>query len=86
MGMEFASMFNGTLMVKSQLFKLVKGMLGLTGPTNTQKDDLVPSQYLISMYMPLVHTLMGLSNAGGRLVSFLANLSPQQPISQILGL
>eukprot|EP00983_Pelagomonas_calceolata_P004661 152119-Pelagomonas_calceolata.AAC.1 len=28
MGMKFASKFNGTLMVKSQLFKLVKGVLG----------------------------------------------------------
>eukprot|EP00983_Pelagomonas_calceolata_P069561 1150406-Pelagomonas_calceolata.AAC.2 len=36
MGMAFASKFNGTLVVK--MFKLVKGMLSITGPTNTQKD------------------------------------------------
>eukprot|EP00983_Pelagomonas_calceolata_P062855 1147466-Pelagomonas_calceolata.AAC.1 len=40
MGMKLASKFNGTLMVKSQLFKLVKGVLSTTGPTNTQKDDM----------------------------------------------
>eukprot|EP00983_Pelagomonas_calceolata_P075550 1153064-Pelagomonas_calceolata.AAC.9 len=38
MGMEFVSKHIGTLVVKSQLFKLVKGMLSVTGPTNTQKD------------------------------------------------
>eukprot|EP00983_Pelagomonas_calceolata_P018514 580717-Pelagomonas_calceolata.AAC.1 len=39
MGMKFASKFNGTLlMVKSQLFKLLKGVLSVAGPTNTQKD------------------------------------------------
>eukprot|EP00983_Pelagomonas_calceolata_P122955 1160955-Pelagomonas_calceolata.AAC.6 len=37
-GMKFASKFNGTLVVKSQLFKLVKGALSITGPANTQKD------------------------------------------------
>eukprot|EP00983_Pelagomonas_calceolata_P118792 1160537-Pelagomonas_calceolata.AAC.1 len=31
MGMEFARKFNGTLVVKSQIFKLVKGMLSETG-------------------------------------------------------
>eukprot|EP00983_Pelagomonas_calceolata_P068663 1150027-Pelagomonas_calceolata.AAC.1 len=31
-------MFNGTLVVKIQLFKLVKGMLSVTSPTDTQKD------------------------------------------------
>eukprot|EP00983_Pelagomonas_calceolata_P119426 1160604-Pelagomonas_calceolata.AAC.10 len=36
--MEIASKFNGTLMVKSQLFELAKGMLSVTGPNNTQKD------------------------------------------------
>eukprot|EP00983_Pelagomonas_calceolata_P039226 1137083-Pelagomonas_calceolata.AAC.1 len=40
MGMEYTSKFNGTLVVKSQLFKLVKVMLNVTGPTNTQEDDL----------------------------------------------
>eukprot|EP00983_Pelagomonas_calceolata_P089868 1157354-Pelagomonas_calceolata.AAC.5 len=38
MGMKFASKFIGTLVVKSQLFELVKGMLSITGPANTQKD------------------------------------------------
>eukprot|EP00983_Pelagomonas_calceolata_P110585 1159688-Pelagomonas_calceolata.AAC.1 len=36
MDMEFASKFNGTMVVKSQLFKLVKGILNIAGPTNTQ--------------------------------------------------
>jgi len=40
MGMEFASKFNGALMVKSQFLKLVKGMLSVVGATNTQKDGL----------------------------------------------
>eukprot|EP00983_Pelagomonas_calceolata_P040267 1137537-Pelagomonas_calceolata.AAC.2 len=42
MGMKFTSKCNGTMLVKSQLFKLpvIKGMLSETGPTNTQKDDL----------------------------------------------
>eukprot|EP00983_Pelagomonas_calceolata_P013331 426001-Pelagomonas_calceolata.AAC.1 len=52
MGMKLASKFNGTLMVKSKLFKLVKGVLNITGPANTQKDSmkshsLVSSRYLI---------------------------------------
>eukprot|EP00983_Pelagomonas_calceolata_P023840 750498-Pelagomonas_calceolata.AAC.1 len=38
MGTKFASKFNSTLVVKSQLFKVVKGMLSVAGPTNTQKD------------------------------------------------
>eukprot|EP00983_Pelagomonas_calceolata_P044640 1139386-Pelagomonas_calceolata.AAC.3 len=38
MGIEFASKLNGALVVKSQMLKLVKGMLSVTGPTNTQKD------------------------------------------------
>eukprot|EP00983_Pelagomonas_calceolata_P002677 89013-Pelagomonas_calceolata.AAC.1 len=36
--MEFASKFNGTLVMKSQLFNLVKGMISVRGPTNTHKD------------------------------------------------
>eukprot|EP00983_Pelagomonas_calceolata_P030348 952428-Pelagomonas_calceolata.AAC.1 len=35
-GMKFASRFNGTLVVKTQMFELVEGMLSVTGPTNTQ--------------------------------------------------
>eukprot|EP00983_Pelagomonas_calceolata_P005187 169368-Pelagomonas_calceolata.AAC.1 len=38
MGMKFASKFIGTLVVKSQLFKLVKGVFSVAGPTDTQKD------------------------------------------------
>eukprot|EP00983_Pelagomonas_calceolata_P061846 1147001-Pelagomonas_calceolata.AAC.1 len=35
MGTEFASKFIGALMVKSQLFKLVKGVLSVAGSTQT---------------------------------------------------
>eukprot|EP00983_Pelagomonas_calceolata_P035329 1104947-Pelagomonas_calceolata.AAC.2 len=45
MGMKFASKLNGTLVVKFQLFKLVKGVLSLTGPTDTQKDDICMPLY-----------------------------------------
>eukprot|EP00983_Pelagomonas_calceolata_P089171 1157285-Pelagomonas_calceolata.AAC.6 len=38
MGMKLASKCIGTLMVKFQLFELIKGMLDVAGPTNTQKD------------------------------------------------
>eukprot|EP00983_Pelagomonas_calceolata_P012933 412984-Pelagomonas_calceolata.AAC.1 len=38
MGMKFVSKFIGALVVKSQLFKPVKGALSVAGPTNTQKD------------------------------------------------
>eukprot|EP00983_Pelagomonas_calceolata_P045850 1139895-Pelagomonas_calceolata.AAC.5 len=38
MGMQFASKSNGTPVVKSQLFKLVQGMLNTAGPTNNQED------------------------------------------------
>eukprot|EP00983_Pelagomonas_calceolata_P045465 1139751-Pelagomonas_calceolata.AAC.5 len=44
MGMQVARKFQGTLLVKSQLFKLVQGMLSIAGPTNTQKDG-VKSHY-----------------------------------------
>eukprot|EP00983_Pelagomonas_calceolata_P007946 259776-Pelagomonas_calceolata.AAC.1 len=40
MGMKFASKFIGALVIKSQLLKLVEGMLSVTGPTSTQKDYL----------------------------------------------
>eukprot|EP00983_Pelagomonas_calceolata_P010082 327780-Pelagomonas_calceolata.AAC.5 len=39
-GMKFASNFDGTLVVKTQLFKLVKDMLSVTGPTNIQEDGM----------------------------------------------
>eukprot|EP00983_Pelagomonas_calceolata_P128541 1161519-Pelagomonas_calceolata.AAC.3 len=37
-GMKFASNFNGTLVVKLQLFELVQGMLNMTCPTNAQQN------------------------------------------------
>eukprot|EP00983_Pelagomonas_calceolata_P072930 1151938-Pelagomonas_calceolata.AAC.2 len=61
MGMEFASNFDGTLVVKFKLFELVKGVFNITGFTNTQKDSmkshsLVSSQYLDfdQVHVPLV--------------------------------
>eukprot|EP00983_Pelagomonas_calceolata_P033546 1050013-Pelagomonas_calceolata.AAC.1 len=36
--MKIASKVFGALVVKSQLFKLVKGVLSVAGSTNTQKD------------------------------------------------
>eukprot|EP00983_Pelagomonas_calceolata_P058020 1145328-Pelagomonas_calceolata.AAC.5 len=38
MGMKFARKFIGALLVKSQLFKMVEGVLSVASPTNTQKD------------------------------------------------
>eukprot|EP00983_Pelagomonas_calceolata_P131717 1161803-Pelagomonas_calceolata.AAC.14 len=38
MGMKFASKSNVTLVAKSHLFELVKGVLSVTSPTNIQKD------------------------------------------------
>eukprot|EP00983_Pelagomonas_calceolata_P038780 1136917-Pelagomonas_calceolata.AAC.5 len=40
MGMKLASKFNGTLMVKPNLFELTKGVCNTTGPANTQKDSM----------------------------------------------
>eukprot|EP00983_Pelagomonas_calceolata_P046830 1140353-Pelagomonas_calceolata.AAC.2 len=37
MGTKLAGKFNGMLVVQSHLFKVVKGMLSVTGPTITQK-------------------------------------------------
>eukprot|EP00983_Pelagomonas_calceolata_P052738 1142981-Pelagomonas_calceolata.AAC.1 len=34
MGIKFVGKLNGTLVVKSQLLELVKGMLNTTGPAN----------------------------------------------------
>lgn len=34
------SKFSGTVVVKSQLLELVKGMLSITSPANTQKDGM----------------------------------------------
>eukprot|EP00983_Pelagomonas_calceolata_P044793 1139457-Pelagomonas_calceolata.AAC.1 len=38
MGMQFASKLIGTLVVKIQLFKRVKGMCNIGGPTDAQKN------------------------------------------------
>eukprot|EP00983_Pelagomonas_calceolata_P010008 324737-Pelagomonas_calceolata.AAC.1 len=45
MGMKLASKFNGTLMVKSKLFELIKGVSNIRGPANTQKES-IESQFL----------------------------------------
>eukprot|EP00983_Pelagomonas_calceolata_P100516 1158577-Pelagomonas_calceolata.AAC.3 len=38
MGMKLASKLNGTLMVKSKLFELLKGVFNIIGLANIQKD------------------------------------------------
>eukprot|EP00983_Pelagomonas_calceolata_P058513 1145521-Pelagomonas_calceolata.AAC.1 len=38
--MKFASKFNGTLVVKSQLYELVKGMLSIKCSTNAQENGM----------------------------------------------
>eukprot|EP00983_Pelagomonas_calceolata_P005456 177625-Pelagomonas_calceolata.AAC.1 len=48
MGMKFASKFIGVLVVKSQLFKLVNGVLSIAGPTNTQKDNVESHNFCIN--------------------------------------
>eukprot|EP00983_Pelagomonas_calceolata_P003987 129702-Pelagomonas_calceolata.AAC.1 len=48
MGLEFASKFIGALVVKSQLFKLIKGVLSVVGPTNTQKDGVESHKFCIN--------------------------------------
>eukprot|EP00983_Pelagomonas_calceolata_P053276 1143237-Pelagomonas_calceolata.AAC.1 len=58
MGMQFARKFYGMLMVKSQLFKLVKGMLNIAGPTDTQEDgveshDLRTNEFAEVCMLPL---------------------------------
>eukprot|EP00983_Pelagomonas_calceolata_P079706 1154823-Pelagomonas_calceolata.AAC.2 len=50
MGMEFASKFIGALVVNSQLFKLVKGVLSVAGPTNTQKDGAESHNFCINEF------------------------------------
>eukprot|EP00983_Pelagomonas_calceolata_P058831 1145648-Pelagomonas_calceolata.AAC.2 len=50
MGMKFASKFIGVLMVKSQLFKLVKGVLSVAGPTNTQQDVVESHNFCINEF------------------------------------
>jgi len=50
MHMKFASKFIGALVVKSQLFKLVKGVLSVAGPTNTQKDGVESHNFCINEF------------------------------------
>eukprot|EP00983_Pelagomonas_calceolata_P117926 1160455-Pelagomonas_calceolata.AAC.4 len=40
MGMKLASKFNGTLMAKFKLFEVIKSVFTITGPANTQKDNM----------------------------------------------
>eukprot|EP00983_Pelagomonas_calceolata_P062303 1147236-Pelagomonas_calceolata.AAC.3 len=64
MGVKFASKFNGTSVIKSQLVNLVKGTLSVTAPTNIQKDDLqaaaVPSPTFAQSYY--LHSILFLSS------------------------
>eukprot|EP00983_Pelagomonas_calceolata_P002249 76535-Pelagomonas_calceolata.AAC.1 len=53
MGMKFASKFIGALVVKSQLFKLVKGALSVAGSTNTQKDGVERHNFCINEFNSL---------------------------------
>eukprot|EP00983_Pelagomonas_calceolata_P084377 1156351-Pelagomonas_calceolata.AAC.13 len=39
MGMKLASKFDGTLVVRSQKFELVKAMLSIMSPIDAQKND-----------------------------------------------
>eukprot|EP00983_Pelagomonas_calceolata_P007043 229463-Pelagomonas_calceolata.AAC.1 len=48
MGMKFASKFICALVVKSQLCKLVKGVLSVAGPANTQKDGVESHNFCIN--------------------------------------
>eukprot|EP00983_Pelagomonas_calceolata_P005910 195827-Pelagomonas_calceolata.AAC.1 len=49
MGMKFASEVIGALVVKFQLFKLVKGVLSTAGPSNTQKDGVKSHNFCINV-------------------------------------
>eukprot|EP00983_Pelagomonas_calceolata_P031396 984833-Pelagomonas_calceolata.AAC.1 len=49
MGMKSASKSIGALMVKSQSFKLVKSVLSVAGPTNTQKDGVKGQKFCINV-------------------------------------
>eukprot|EP00983_Pelagomonas_calceolata_P029874 935343-Pelagomonas_calceolata.AAC.1 len=49
-GHAVASKLIGTLVVKSQLFELVKGMLKTAGPTNTQKDGVESLNFCTRWY------------------------------------
>eukprot|EP00983_Pelagomonas_calceolata_P051977 1142642-Pelagomonas_calceolata.AAC.21 len=49
MGMKYVSKFIGTLVVKSQLFKLMKGVLSVAGPTNNQQDGVESHSFCINV-------------------------------------
>eukprot|EP00983_Pelagomonas_calceolata_P080344 1155105-Pelagomonas_calceolata.AAC.6 len=53
MGMKFASKFIGALVVKSQLFKLIKGVFSVAGPTNTQKDGVEDHKFSINEFVEI---------------------------------
>eukprot|EP00983_Pelagomonas_calceolata_P079214 1154571-Pelagomonas_calceolata.AAC.1 len=72
--MKFASKFIGALVVESQLFKLIQGVLSIAGPTNTQKDgveshDLSTNELAEVSMLPLCRLLLalaaGLHGVGG---------------------
>eukprot|EP00983_Pelagomonas_calceolata_P005945 198007-Pelagomonas_calceolata.AAC.1 len=50
MSMKFASKFIGVLVVKSQSFKLVKGVLSVADPINTQKDGVESHNFSINEF------------------------------------
>eukprot|EP00983_Pelagomonas_calceolata_P033422 1046915-Pelagomonas_calceolata.AAC.1 len=50
MGMKLASKFNGTLVVQSQLFKLVEDMLRIISPTNTQENGIKSHRFCINEF------------------------------------
>eukprot|EP00983_Pelagomonas_calceolata_P088013 1157096-Pelagomonas_calceolata.AAC.11 len=58
-GMKLASEFNGMLMVKYKLFRPLKGVFNVTGPTNTQKEKVcvLPLCRLRLLFRPLVLTV-----------------------------
>eukprot|EP00983_Pelagomonas_calceolata_P027408 860793-Pelagomonas_calceolata.AAC.1 len=60
MGMKFLSKFIGPLMFQSKLFRLVQGMIGVAGPTNTQKESMESHNFSINEFaevcmLPLFH-------------------------------
>eukprot|EP00983_Pelagomonas_calceolata_P009982 323842-Pelagomonas_calceolata.AAC.1 len=58
MGMKFASKFIGVLVVKSQLVKLVKGVLSVAGPANTQKDGAEGHNFCINDFAEVCMLLL----------------------------
>eukprot|EP00983_Pelagomonas_calceolata_P096933 1158188-Pelagomonas_calceolata.AAC.9 len=50
MGMKLVSKFNDALVVKSQLFKPVKCVFSVAGPTNNQKDVVKSHNFCINEF------------------------------------